>query len=453
MALSANTVLEVRNGGSDTNGGGFVTGASGTDWSLQNSAQYSVTDGVTAGTTTITSATAAFGTDVVGNLIMVSGGTGSVTAVWKQITARASATSITVDSSAGLTAGTGVTLKIGGALASPGMASAIATVAGMKVFVKYNASPYVATSASTSIAAGCAAPSTGTIWCGYDSTRSLFNTDANMPIYQIGTSVSSATLFNASGNTAIVVNFTIDGNSQTTSKGVNLSSAASFVWRIFAKNFTGGAFVSGATYFCSATTCSAVSPFGNANGAFCEAFANTVTGFSGSAGASFSDCISYANTGASSDGFSLSASTAKLVGCVAYNNGRDGFRVATASTPQTLVNCVAESNAAFGYNCQAANSFMTLVTCSSFSNTSGRSNSSGLAVIDVGAITTSASAFTTPGSGIFTLNSTSGAGAVLRGLGFPALYPAGLTASSQDVGAVQHADPAGSTGGSYAFCG
>ena len=64
MALSANTVLEVRNGGSDTNGGGFVTGAAGTDWSQQDAAQYSVTDGVTAGTTTITSATANFGTDV-----------------------------------------------------------------------------------------------------------------------------------------------------------------------------------------------------------------------------------------------------------------------------------------------------------------------------------------------------------------------------------------------------
>ena len=88
MALSASTILEVRSTGSDTNSFGFVTGASGTDWSQQDAAQYSVTDGVTAGTTTITSASANFGTDVVGNLIYVQGGTAPVTAGWDQITVR-----------------------------------------------------------------------------------------------------------------------------------------------------------------------------------------------------------------------------------------------------------------------------------------------------------------------------------------------------------------------------
>lgn len=119
MAVASTTVWEVRPAtGSDTNGGGFVPGSSGTDWSQQAAAQYAVTDGVTAGTTTITSATAAFGTDVVGNLIFVSGGTGSVTAAWYQIISRTNATTIVVDRSTGLTAGTGVTLNIGGALAS-----------------------------------------------------------------------------------------------------------------------------------------------------------------------------------------------------------------------------------------------------------------------------------------------------------------------------------------------
>ena len=76
MALSASTQIEIRSGGSDTNGGGYVSG--GTDWSLFDSPQYSVTTGTTFGTTTINSSTANFGTDVVGNLISVSGGTGSI---------------------------------------------------------------------------------------------------------------------------------------------------------------------------------------------------------------------------------------------------------------------------------------------------------------------------------------------------------------------------------------
>ena len=36
MALSANSVFEVRTAGNDTNGGGFVTGAAGTDYSQQD---------------------------------------------------------------------------------------------------------------------------------------------------------------------------------------------------------------------------------------------------------------------------------------------------------------------------------------------------------------------------------------------------------------------------------
>jgi hypothetical protein len=44
MALSSATVLEVRTTGVDTNGGGFVTGATGTDFSQQNAAQYSGTN-------------------------------------------------------------------------------------------------------------------------------------------------------------------------------------------------------------------------------------------------------------------------------------------------------------------------------------------------------------------------------------------------------------------------
>ena len=77
MAITTTTVLEVQHGGSDTNGGGFdPTMAGGTDYSQTTSAHISVTDGVTNGTTTITSATAAFTSGVVGNLVYVSGGAG-----------------------------------------------------------------------------------------------------------------------------------------------------------------------------------------------------------------------------------------------------------------------------------------------------------------------------------------------------------------------------------------
>ena len=90
MALSASGVWEVRTAGNDTNGGGFKSGASGTDYSQQDAKNtagnnISTTDAVSDGTTTITSATAAFTSAIVGNFIYLTGGTGSIAAQWREV--------------------------------------------------------------------------------------------------------------------------------------------------------------------------------------------------------------------------------------------------------------------------------------------------------------------------------------------------------------------------------
>lgn len=112
MAIAATVVIEMRAGSADTNAGGFVPGSSGTDWSQQANPQYSVTDAVTNTTSTVTSATAAFGTDVVGNLASLNEGG---TTRWFQIITRTNATTIVLDRATNGT-GTGQTLKIGGAI-------------------------------------------------------------------------------------------------------------------------------------------------------------------------------------------------------------------------------------------------------------------------------------------------------------------------------------------------
>ena len=140
-ALSGSTVLEIRTAGSDTNGGGFVTGTSGTDMSQFDNknatsctscqsatVNISTTDAVTAVSTTVTSATANFSAAIVGNIIYLQGGTGPVTAAWYQVTGFTNSTTITVDRN--VIVSTGVTMNIGGALASPGQAAALMTVAG-----------------------------------------------------------------------------------------------------------------------------------------------------------------------------------------------------------------------------------------------------------------------------------------------------------------------------------
>ena len=97
-ALSATDQWNVRNGGSDTNGGAFKAGATGTDLSLQAGPEWNVTAAVTNNSTTITSATAAFNATVVGNVAYVSGGTSSITAGWYEVANYTNATIIKVDS-------------------------------------------------------------------------------------------------------------------------------------------------------------------------------------------------------------------------------------------------------------------------------------------------------------------------------------------------------------------
>ena len=63
---------------------------------------------------------------MIGNIAYVAGGTGSVVGNWYQITGQSTGVSITVDRSTGLSAGTGVTINIGGALATPGVCTTVA---------------------------------------------------------------------------------------------------------------------------------------------------------------------------------------------------------------------------------------------------------------------------------------------------------------------------------------
>lgn len=88
MAVSNNTAWEIRTTGSNLNGGGFVTGATGIDYSQQDAHQYGFSDLVSlngnSNPATITSASHSFVANDVGNLIRISAGT-SWTASWYQI--------------------------------------------------------------------------------------------------------------------------------------------------------------------------------------------------------------------------------------------------------------------------------------------------------------------------------------------------------------------------------
>jgi len=439
MALSSASVWEIRTAGAATNGGGFVTGAAGTDYSQQDAKNtvgnnISTTDAVAVGTGVITSATATFTSAIVGNIIYLQGGTGALAAGWYQVTARASTTSITIDRS--VAAGTGITMNIGGANSDPAIVAPL-LVATNTVYQK--AGTYTITSASTNVAGGCVAVSVRVKWEGYQTTRGDLGTK---PIY-LASGISTFTLFSATGLSSAYRNLEFDGAALTSSRGFAQNSAQTYNDLLTARNCTNSGFaLIGTPMYATrlfATGCTTAGAAINGSAATavltaCEATGNTVTGISTLG--SVMSCLSWNNTGATTDG--ILTSVAK--NCTSYGNGRDGYR--TTLNGVYLANCIAEANGAFGFN--DPNTSASLLNCAGFNNTSGAT--SGVFVFNAGFVTGTASFFTNAVGGDFSLNNTASAGASARAAGIPGVFPGGLTTGYLDIGAAQHADPASSGG-------
>jgi hypothetical protein len=440
MALSANTVLEIRHvadfaGASDTNGGGFVTGAGGTDWSQQGAPQYSVTDGVTAGTTTITSASASFGTDVVGNLISVTGGTGSVAQGWYQIASRTNATTIVVDRSTGLTAGTGVTLKIGGCFASPGAAAALMTVTGITAWWKYSTTVFTCTT-STVGAAGPIAISGQCRLEGYDQTRG--DRTGNRPTISWGSvSLGALTyLIVPSANShPVIANCVADANSVTNGACVDMSAAArNLVTDVLAQNASAaggiGLKVTAAAVRCKALNC--VTGFSGA-GNFQECWASGgTTGFSGIL--SGVKCVaSGMATGFTTGGVNLLT----LSQCVADSCTSIGI---DASSPlgANILSCLASNCSGGGAIGIKAGANVALINCGTYNNAT---HVSGTPQMNEGQITPGADPYVSQATGDFRLNSNNPGGAQLRAQGIGVF---GQT-DTVDTGAVQSTPGGGNT--------
>jgi hypothetical protein len=411
MALSGNTVFEVRTTGSDTNGGGFVTGASGTDWSQQDTAQYSFADGQSFGTTNFDSATANFGTDVVGNLIRINGGTGSITADWYQIVSRTSATRIVLDRSTGLTTGTGATFKIGGALATPGILGAASllgsNVSLQKAWIK--SGTYTLTSATDNISGGplnIAGFAVGVVVEGYQTTR---GDRAAKPVIHAGsvTSLSNGVIRGAGSRSSKVANIEINLNNGS---GNNVGFSGNLLtYLCLVRNMTatgGNAFNAAYALRCSAISCA--NGYGGGRAYYCVAD-TCVIGFNGATATV--GCIA---KGCTTRGFDLSNSQA--LNCVAYNCV-DGFDwTASLGGASYSTNCIAYGNSGRGFWSSGNSGAHFTFNCAAGNNTTA--NFSGCT--EEGSIALTADPFTNAAGGDFSLNSAAGGGALLKGAGLPA---------------------------------
>lgn len=210
MALSVNSVWEVRSAtGSDTNGGGFVTGSGGTDYSQQGSANSggsnsSVTDAVGSGSTSITSATAAFTSAITGNIVYFDG-------AWYQAT-YSNATTITTDRAT--TSGTGLTLKIGGALATLTNAVSLA-INNNVIYCKGSQTITSTLTLSQGTSSGTLPPYRIT---GYSTARG----DGGR--FTLTTATNSTDLINYTGNSVVIQNVLMSCTAGTPGIGIAAST-------------------------------------------------------------------------------------------------------------------------------------------------------------------------------------------------------------------------------------
>lgn len=442
MAKSASTVWEIRpTVGSDANGGGYVSGGGGTDYSQQDSAQYSFTDLVidASNAAKVTSASHSFVTADIGNIFQVPSGTGFTTGFYQILSVSAGAA--TLDRNCGSTSSTGGHWVLGGALATltplitTSVYSQINSENGNTFWVKGTAGDLVVAASQHNF-------NVYYTFIGYGSTRG----DGVRAI--IKTSTNSVDLFQ-SGNGEFIwlfINFSFQNTAGTRGKCLSATDEIGYVLfdNCIMDGFTNAVGTTQWVKSLSMRNCEIKNCTGDgivlANNSClnmhgCYVHDNGQHGVNIGPGRpglqSFVNCTFYNNTGrgvynAGDQNSNSDDPTMNFVNTNIVSNGGDGIHfTGSGSTYFVLLglhNCIIYGNGGWGVLLGVGGAGATPVsmcygkTNAFGSNTSG--NFSGGTNGLIGSVTLTADPFTNKSAGDFTLNATAGGGAACAAAGF-----------------------------------
>ncbi len=463
MAISPFVQWEVRTTGNDLNGGGFKDGASGTDFSQQDSPQLSNTDLAIDATfnTKVSSAGSPFTSTSVGNIIQVSAGTGFTTGFY-EVTAVVAGLA-TVDRAIGTTSSTGGTFRLGGGLLT--VATGF-TVAGFTsnniVWLKSGTYTLTTTLTQPNIEAftlhgyqtthgddtgtrpliTSATNSVNLISCANSSIRTemvVNNVSFSHTAGTRGNGFYSPT--NGPARPLIVVNCVVDGclNGFLGDFGTVYYFHYLSIFKTEIKNcINAGVHNNGNTWLVG-----------------CYIHNNGTSGFTNGGGSGTSTLISafgciFANN--TTNGMLItSGATAGLSAqnCVFYVNA-EGISTTPAAQGygSTIINCIFEGNTSHALKGDASG--VSFRFANAFYNNAANLFTTGGGfpyLTDSSDIALSGSPFTNAGSGDFSLNNTAGAGAACKAVGFPGTIPNAGTSTSLDIGALQSTGGGGGGGG------
>jgi hypothetical protein len=453
MAFASTMVWEVRTTGSDSNGGGFdpTSGTPGTDYSQQDSPQITYTDLVIDGTTNTkcTSDGNPFTSAHVGNVINITSGTGFT--VQRVQVMSVSGSTATCDKSLGTLSSTGGNGKLGGGLASPGQASALA-VSGNTVYVK--SGTYTLTSSSN--VSGGRLSFGGSQLVGYNTTRSPWNTDGSRPVLQPNS--NSMTLVSANNDHVLLINLDLEANSKTLCTAVDSSAWNS--WKIV--NCKSNGLATGFTMasanlvaYCEVASTTSTNPCikTGEGSAVIGCYVHDGGGIDvGGTGADAKSCsvihcivANMTVAGSATAGISLSSNCVAW-NCSVYNlsvTSAPGIKFNSSNDPAWAINCVVStvnpsSGSGYGFDATGALNGHHLVNCAGYNNKTANVNSTNIpSSQQTGFISCSSDPFNAASSGDFSLSSAASGGKLLLNAGLLGAFPAGLSTGYLSVGAVQ----------------
>ncbi|MEK6862471.1 MAG: hypothetical protein AABY07_11015, partial [Nanoarchaeota archaeon] len=368
----------------------------------------------------------------------------------------------TVDRNCSTGVGSGMTGRMGGALASINIVSNGVAVAKNKIFVKVGT--YTRT-ATTTISGGSYWFSSGPVFViGYNTTRGDHPTGANRPIISLSTNSGLKGILIT--GTAFVSNLIIDCNSLTTSTGLE-TGFYSFIDNVTVQEFTSNGFYNvsqGVSFIrCEAKDGTSAASYGFSLNSYaasnieCWAHNNACPGFLVVPGGTLNRCLITNNTGALSDGVRTNSSTAQITtirNCIIHGNGRDGINRDSYCIGDQFQNNIITSNGRYGINfVGGAIPTIPFINYNAFrNNTSGAKNNmnSTTGSYSVGSwtsndITLTADPYTNAAGDDYTLNNTGGGGAACKAAGIPGVLPGAIGTGYLDIGIFQHQDPAGGT--------
>lgn len=456
-----------------------ITQARGTDYSQQDAAQLTLTDIVcTNSSYRITSATGGFTPAMVGNIIQLQG----TNAGFYEMLSYESSNSAFLDRN--LSAQTGTTGNLGGALGLYSASVASCQVAGNKVYIKsgtYTLPSSGNGSGGLTFANISVTPNIGNNaqplhLIGYASSRSdlgISSGSDNRPIITLTSSaVNPPSLIKFNNSGAYIDNLILDCNSVSNSTGITFASSAGKIENCKVANFT----LYGMN-LTSSSSCIVIGSevTGGVSGATAGIYSssNPITLFGNSihgnacvgvrvAGVYMFNNFIYSNTGSTSDGvFQHSNTQMVIIGNTIHNNGQYGINMTVSSNnPGHLVkNNLITSNGKHGLALAAAapgvpmsilfdnnayyNNFSSTALASQilYSNNQGVSNVSSWVSNDK--ILTS-TPYANEGSGDYTPNTTPLSGQSLRGYGYPTKLPSLSTSTNIDIGAYHSPSSSGS---------